>query len=145
MGLFHDHEERSNMVSKHQGDQVAGAVFLIGLGVLFLTGYWWPGILFVIGASAMARGVSEGQAWYNVPGGLWMIGLGLVFAFGFSWPLLLILIGVSMLFGKQWHGQRDVVDEETRKPKNDDKPKRDTFYVSNEDDQGEITVEDTLG
>ena len=132
------------MVGKHQGDRIAGAVFLIGLGVLFLTGYWWPGILFVIGASAMARGVSEGQAWYNVPGGLWMIGLGLVFAFGFSWPLMLILIGVSMLFGKQWHGQRDEVGEETPKTKNDDKPKRDTFYMSNEDDQGEITVEDTL-
>ena len=47
------------MVSKARADQVSGGVFLIGLALLFMTGYWWPGILFVIGASTMARGVGR--------------------------------------------------------------------------------------
>lgn len=130
------------MVSKARADQVSGGVFLIGLALLFMTGYWWPGILFVIGASTMARGVAEGRDWYSVPGGLWMIGLGLVFAFGFNWPLLLILIGVSMLFGKSW---QDRNQDSQPKIKNDDKPKNDSAYTIDEYEDGdETTVEDLI-
>ena len=144
------------MVTKARADQVSGGVFLIGLAMLFMTGYWWPGILFVIGASSMARGIAEGRDWYSVPGGLWMIGLGLVFAFGFSWPLLLILIGVSMLFGKSWHGDRghrrrrnrwyteDFAPEaklkNQEKLKNDDAP----YYIDETEDGDETTIEDLL-
>ena len=42
------------MVDKKRSDQAAGGVFLIGLALLFMTGYWWPGILFVIGAGILA-------------------------------------------------------------------------------------------
>lgn len=92
------------MYSKSYADRVSGAVFLIGLGLLFtplggIVGGFFPGILFVIGASAIARGMAEGLPWYNVSGGLGMIGLGLVFLVGFSLPLLLILLGLAMLFG----------------------------------------------
>ncbi len=87
------------MVSKARADQIAGGVFLIGLGLMF-TGVidFWPGILFVLGASSLARGMAEGREWDT--SGLWLIGLGLVFLLGFSWPLLLILIGASMLVGR---------------------------------------------
>ena len=119
------------MYSKSYADRVSGAVFLIGLGLMFtplanIVGGFWPGILFVLGASAIARGVAEGQPWYNVSGGLWLIGLGIVFLIGFSLPLLLILIGLTMLFGYSFKpdafgGRKakhdDVYDE---KPKNDD-------------------------
>ena len=116
------------MVSKERGDQVSGGVFLIGIAVLFMTGYWWPGVLFVIGASAIARGMAEGKEWYNVPGGLWMIALGIIFAFGFS-------------FGKQW---QDHQNREQRKAKNEEKPKHDSYIVSDEEDLGEVTIEDRL-
>lgn len=130
------------MVTKARADQVSGGVFLIGLALLFMTGYWWPGVLFVIGASSMARGVAEGRDWYSVPGGLWMIGLGLVFAFGFSWPLLLILVGVSMLFGKSW---QDREQEHKVKVKNEDKPKNDAPYtIDDSEDGSETTVEDLI-
>ena len=132
------------MFDKARTDQVAGGVFLIGLALLFMTGYWWPGILFVIGASSMARGVAEGRDWYSVPGGLWMIGLGLVFAFGFSWPMILILIGVSMLFGKSWQDRQHTSPAEPEKVKVDEKPKRDTYTVIDEEDGDEVTVEDLI-
>ncbi len=36
---------------------ISGGVFLIGLGILFLTGTFWPGILFLVGISAIAGGL----------------------------------------------------------------------------------------
>jgi hypothetical protein len=88
------------MITKERADQIAGGVFLIGLGLLFTNVIsFWPGILFVIGAANIARGMAQGREWYNVSGGVWLIGLGFVFLFHFSWPVLLILIGASMLFG----------------------------------------------
>lgn len=92
----------SGVFSKQRADQIAGGVTLIGVALLFATGYWWPGVLFVGGASALARGLAEGREWYSVQGALWMIGIGLVFALGFSLPLLLIVVGLSMLLGYQF-------------------------------------------
>ncbi len=96
------------MYSKSYEDRVSGAVFLIGLGLLFtpiggIVGGFFPGILFVIGASAFARGLAEGQEWYNVSGGMAMVGIGLFFLLGFNLPLLLILLGLATLFGYTSH------------------------------------------
>ncbi len=96
------------MYSKSYADRVSGAVFLIGLGLLFtpvsgIVGGFFPGILFVIGASAFARGMAEGQKWHSVSGGVAMFGIGLFFLLGFNLPLLLILLGLAMLFGYTSH------------------------------------------
>ena len=99
MSCWDNGRGKGNKMAKSRADQVSGGIFLIGLALLFMTNFFWPGILFVIGASALARGIVEGQEWYTVTGGLWMIGLGIVFYFGFSLPLLLILVGVSSLLG----------------------------------------------
>jgi uncharacterized membrane protein len=116
------------MISKERADQIAGGVFLIGLGLLFTNVLpFWPGILLVIGASAIARGMAEGQAWYNASGGLWMIGLGLVFLLNFSWPVILILIGVTMLFG--YNAGCAWWPSEKGKRKNDEKAKNSEVIV----------------
>src|SRR5690606_30946849 len=132
------------MYSKERADQVAGGVFLIGLAIVFMTGFWWPGIMFVIGASAIARGVAEGQEWYNVPGGLSMIAIGLLFVFKFSWPVILLFIGASMLFGKSWQNwhKTNVADE---KPKREDKRKNDEpYYIDESEDASGTSVEDLM-
>lgn len=86
--------------SHEHAEQIAGGVFLIGLALLFLTPFpFFPGILFVIGASSLARGMAEGQEWTSVQGALWMFGLGLLFLVGFNIGLLLVMIGLSMLCG----------------------------------------------
>lgn len=90
----------STMFTSKRAEQISGGVFIIGLGLMFLgTLPWWPGILLVIGASSLARGLAEGQRWASMQGAVWMLGLGLLFWGGFSLPLLLILIGASMLIG----------------------------------------------
>lgn len=101
---------------KQRSNEISTGVFLIGLAILFITGYWWPGIMFVIGIASIAQALGEGKTWYAAQGGLWAIGIGLVFAVGFSLPLLLIIIGVSMILGYRF--KPPAFDEE--KPKNDD-------------------------
>ena len=141
----------STAVTSKRADQVSGGVFIIGLGLMFLgTIPWWPGILLVIGASSLARGLAEGQRWYSVQGALWMIGLGLLFWGGFSLPLLLILIGVSMLAGVVFrppmfsNRRPDVVDDVdySFEPMEGDKPKR---KVKVKNDDLEYYDEDDLG
>ena len=123
--------KETTMDVKSSADRISGAVFLIGLGVLFsplsrVVGGFFPGILFVIGAAAIAKGMAEGQEWQTMTGGLGMIGIGLVFLMGFSLPILLILLGLAMLFGysskPEWFGQRKAHDEDyvTEKRKHDE-------------------------
>ena len=40
---------------------IGGGVFLVGLGMLLLTGWWWPGILVVIGTAIAADRLLEGH------------------------------------------------------------------------------------
>jgi hypothetical protein len=47
--------------------EVQSAIWLIGLGLLFLTGWWWPGIMIVIGASMVAGALVRGWEDGNPP------------------------------------------------------------------------------
>jgi hypothetical protein len=86
-------------VSSERSNEIFGAIWLIGLGILFYTHYWWPGIMFVIGAASIAHGLSEGHGWYAFQGALWTIGLGIWFALGTNIATLLLVLGLSMLLG----------------------------------------------
>ena len=88
----------------HLGDervnQITGAVWLIGLGILFATNFWWPGVLFLVGAGALAQGLAEGRGWYALQGSLWAFGLGVAFLLGAHFiAAVLITLGLSMLLG----------------------------------------------
>ncbi len=82
-----------------RNDRLSGGIFLIGLAALALTGYWWPGILVVIGVTTIIRGLLQGLWWKTVGGGLWLIALVLVFHFGYPWPLLLLPAVVGIVVG----------------------------------------------
>lgn len=96
------------MVSKDRSDQVFGGIMLIGIAVLFLINWFWPGILFVVGIATIARTVSEGKSWTDNRGALVLLAVGIVFTLerflnilsGNWWPLVLIAIGLYLLFGK---------------------------------------------
>lgn len=40
---------------------VSGGVFLIGLGVLAFTGWWWPGIMLIIGLAGSVGFILQGK------------------------------------------------------------------------------------
>ena len=67
---------------KRQGDAISGGIFLIGLGVLLITGLWWPGIMFVIGLSSGAGLIFRGKIWS---------GIGTM-AFFFAIPIFVMLV-----------------------------------------------------
>lgn len=45
--------------SYSRAGEIQGAIWLIGLGILFLTGKWWPGIIIVIGLSMVAGALAR--------------------------------------------------------------------------------------
>jgi hypothetical protein len=98
-----------DFISKERSDQIFGGLFLIGLALLFFTGYWWPGIMFVIGVAMLGRTYAEGKPLTSNGGALVVIAIGALFALGdvFSvvsinwWPLLLIGLGAYLLFGQR--------------------------------------------
>lgn len=51
------------ILSEENADTVGKGVFLIGLGVLFLLNFWWPGILLVILAAMGVRHFLLGKFW----------------------------------------------------------------------------------
>ena len=49
------------MEKKQQASAISGGIFLIGLGVLFMTDWFWSGIFLVIGLSSGAELIFRGQ------------------------------------------------------------------------------------
>ena len=84
-------------LDRERANAVSAAVFLIGMGVLFSTGFWWPGIMFLIGIEAIIQGLVQGRGWYGTQGGLWMIGIGLWALCRFNVAVLFVILGVSVL------------------------------------------------
>ncbi len=113
------------MHKEEKASQVGIGVFFVGLGLLFFTGWWWPGIMFVIAASILARTMAAGERWASATGALWLIGIGVVFGMpvliGDFWqifPLILIGMGLFMLFGGKYRpdvsGKRKNGDDSRR-------------------------------
>ncbi len=46
---------------KRRASAISGGIFLISLGILLYTGWWWPGIMFAIGLAAGAELVFRGK------------------------------------------------------------------------------------
>ena len=76
----------------------SGSVFFIGLALLFLTGWWWPGILAILALSAMARAYESGKPIFS-SGHIFLLVIGVAFALGgqFLLPAILLALGLSQL------------------------------------------------
>jgi hypothetical protein len=86
-----------------RANAVVAGTWLIGLGILFATRYWWPGIMFVIGIAIIVQCWLSGRPLWAMHGGFWAILIGLWAIFRFSVAFLFVGIGVyvilSALFG----------------------------------------------
>jgi hypothetical protein len=90
---------------KRQASAISGGIFLICLGVLIFTGWWWPGIMFAIGLSGGAELIFRGRIWQGIgtlaffsaiPIVVWMIEETQI-PWSVVGPLILIGIGVIIL------------------------------------------------
>ncbi len=55
-------------VMRKERSGVAGGLILIGIGVLLITGWWWPGIMVVIGVALAAERWLSGSTREAHPG-----------------------------------------------------------------------------
>lgn len=84
-------------------------VLLLGIGVLALSGYWWPGIMFVIGIAMIANGIAMKKSWHEYSTAAILIAIGAVFQLERSldfrlvrfWPLFFIILGLILIFSKR--------------------------------------------
>jgi len=92
-------------IKKDRASGISGGIFLISLGILLFTGWWWPGIMFAIGLSAGAelvfrgkivRGIGTLAFFCAIPIGIWII-QEVEIPWSLVGPLVLIGVGVIVL------------------------------------------------
>ena len=82
---------------------ISGGIFLICLGILILTGWWWPGIMFALGLSSGAelifrgkvmRGIGSLAFFCAIPIVVWIVQ-----AVDIPWAIVgpMILIGIGVI------------------------------------------------
>jgi len=90
---------------QRRSSAISGGIFLISLGVLLYTGWWWPGIMFAIGLSAGAelvfrgktlRGIGTLAFFCAIPIAIWII-QEVEIPWTLVGPLVLIGIGIIVL------------------------------------------------
>jgi Double zinc ribbon len=76
-------------------DKLSGAVFMLGLVILFFTGAWWPGIMIVIGISSLLATLPKARYSEAAQTAVWTIGITVLAITGAWWPGILLLIALS--------------------------------------------------
>ena len=90
---------------KRKASAISGGIFLISLGVLLATGWWWPGIMIAIGLSGgaelifrgkTARGIGTLVFFCAIPIVVWVIQAAHI-PWALVGPMILIGIGAIVL------------------------------------------------
>ena len=89
------------MEKQRAHDGITGGLLLVGLGVLLLTGWWWPGIMVVLGIAIGAGLVFRGRYLAGVVMAAIFFSIPLLTKTDIPWnifgPMILIGIGVVVL------------------------------------------------
>ena len=84
-------------LTPQQANAITSACWLVGIGILIVTGSWWPGMMFLIGVSSIVQGLVAGRGWYALQGGLWSLGIGVWALANYNILVLFVLIALSGL------------------------------------------------
>lgn len=77
---------------------ITGGAWLIGIGLLYWTASWWPGIMFLIGVTVLLQTLArDSQRWALIQGALWMFGIGVVALLNFNVVAIFILLGLGLV------------------------------------------------
>jgi len=90
-------------MNKHnRTPSISGGVFLIGLGILVYTGWWWPGILLVIGLASSAELILRGKYLAALISFGFFAAIPLLVNADIPWriigPFILITMGAAAIF-----------------------------------------------
>ena len=93
------------MNRQRRASGISGGIFLVCLGILIITGWWWPGIMFAIGLASGAELVFRGKVWRGIgtlaffcaiPIVVWIVQAASI-PWALVGPMILIGIGVIVL------------------------------------------------
>jgi hypothetical protein len=93
------------MDRQRKASGISGGIFLISLGILIITGWWWPGIMIAIGLAGCAELVFRGKTargigtlifFCAIPVVVWIIQAASI-PWALVGPMVLIGIGVIVL------------------------------------------------
>ena len=80
-------------------DAISGGIFLISLGVLLFTGWWWPGIMIAIGISSGASLIYRGKIWQGIGSLIFFCGIAVAVEFIRTIDVSGVTIGAFILIG----------------------------------------------
>ncbi len=98
------------MARTKNGNHAFTGVFLVGLGIIALFNFWWPGIMFVIAVAMLVAALLDGRLGENLMGIAILLAIGVVGVLGklhlntglTIWPILFIVIGLAYLAKTFW-------------------------------------------
>lgn len=98
------------MAHSKLGNNAYTGVFLLGLGIIAWTDYWWPGIMFVLGTALLVSALVDGHLGESLVAIVVLLGIGVWGAMGplhlhvgFPlWPLIFVVIGLFYLVKTFW-------------------------------------------
>jgi hypothetical protein len=91
------------MGRQRKASGISGGIFLISLGILIITGWWWPGIMIALGLSGGAELVFRGKLWRGIGTLVFFCAIPIVVwivqAARIPWALVgpMILIGIGII------------------------------------------------
>lgn len=89
------------MEGRRTRDGITGGLLLIGIGVLALTGWWWPGIMVVLGIAIGAGLVFRGRYLQGLVAAAIFFAIPFLTQTEIPWalygPMILIGVGVVVL------------------------------------------------
>ena len=90
------------MNRRNRTPSVSGGIFLIGLGILVFTSWWWPGILLVIGLASSAELILRGKYLSALVTFAFFAAIPLFVSANIPWrimgPFILIAMGAAAIF-----------------------------------------------
>ena len=96
-------DEVETKSTDQEKQRMAGAIFvgifLISLGVLIITGWWWPGIMVALGLSSGAALIFRGKIWQGIGSLLFFCGIAVAVELIRTTDVSGVVIGAFILIG----------------------------------------------
>lgn len=115
------------ILTKRKADAISNGAFLIGLGILLFTNYWWPGILLVLWVSLFLRQYLTGRFYDTLISTIILVGLFIVSFIKLNWsvliPVLFVIGGIYLIFREYFYAEETIEEETLDETEDADKPK----------------------
>lgn len=94
---------------------ISNGIFLVSLGILLFTEFWWPGILLALWATIASRQYLSGRLYYALSSSVILLGLFIAALINFNFDILapiLLVIGGMIIIVREYFFPGDTNGEE---------------------------------